>query len=158
MEVKFRPARYEDIAEVAAKMREIDRKELELSSGHSPLEALERSFEQSQYCRCIEVDGTPAALFGVCRPFILSSGGLIWLLGSNDLKKIKKSFVENSIKYIEECFEYAEYLENYVWIENRFSIRWLKWCGFKFDKPRPYGLKKALFLHFYKEKRECANQ
>lgn len=152
MEVKFRAARNEDVAKVAAHMREIDRKELALAGGLEPLEALEQSYEYSEYCRCIEVDGEPAAMFGVRRPFILSGKGIIWLLGTDDLVKMRKSFVENSMKYVNEGFKYADSLENYVWIENKLSIRWLKWCGFKFDEPAPYGVKKALFLHFYKEK------
>ena len=147
MEVKWRFAEKADIPAVAAGMREIDRKELDFAGGWEPLEALQHSFETSEYCRCIELDGRPVALFGV-----LSRKGLIWLLGTKDLVRMKKSFVENSIKYVNEGFKYADCLENYVWIENKLSIRWLKWCGFKFDEPRPYGLKKALFLHFYKEK------
>lgn len=153
MEVKFRPARYEDVAKVAAHMREIDRKELALMGELQPLEALEKSLELSQYCRCIELDGEPVALFGVRRPFVLSRNGLIWLLGTEELAKMKKSFVMNSLKYVKEGFEYADRLENYVWIENRLSIRWLKWCGFTFDEPKPYGAKQALFLHFYQEKK-----
>lgn len=152
MEVKWRFAEKADIPAVAAGMREIDRKELDLAGGWEPLEALQHSFETSEYCRCIELDGRPVALFGVCRPFLLSRKGLIWLLGAKDLVRMKKSFVENSMKYVNEGFKYADCLENYVWIDNKLSIRWLKWCGFKFDEPRPYGLKKALFLHFYKEK------
>lgn len=152
MVVKFRFAKREDIAEVAAKMREIDRIELELAGGLAPLEALSESFERSEYCRCIDVGGEAVALFGVRKPFILGNSGLIWLLGTDGITKIKKSFVENSMKYINEGFEYVDSLENYVWIENKLSIRWLKWCGFKFDEPQPYGLKRALFLHFYKEK------
>lgn len=152
MEVKFRTAHWADIMAVAADMRDIDRKELALAGGNEPLEVLKQSFENSEYCRCIELDGRPVALFGVRRPFLLSRKGLIWLLGTKDLVRMKKSFVENSMKYVNEGFKYVDCLENYVWIENKLSIRWLKWCGFKFDEPRPYGLKNALFLHFYKER------
>ena len=154
MAVKWRFARFEDIAAVAADMRALDKKELELSGGWEPLEALTQSFNASAFCRCIELDGRPVALFGVVKPYILSRKGFIWLLGSNGLAKVKKNFVENSKKYVNECFQYAGFLENYVWIENKLSIRWLKWCGFKFDEPKPYGIKKALFLHFYKEKED----
>lgn len=152
MVVKFRPVKMEDIAVVAAKMRDIDKMELELAGGLLPYVALEQSVQASVYCRSIDVDGEAVAIFGVCKPFILSSNGTVWLLGSQELAKIKKSFVENSLKYINEGFNYVDSLENYVWIENKLSIRWLKWCGFKFDEPAPYGLKHALFLHFYKEK------
>lgn len=153
MEVRWRFAKPEDVAVVAENMRDIDRKELYLAGGWEPLEAMQQSFNASVHCRCIEADGVPVAVFGVRRPFILSPKGLIWLLGTKDFVKIKKSFVKSSKKYIDECFDYASSLENYVWIENKLSIRWLKWCGFKFDEPKPYGLKKELFLHFYKEKK-----
>lgn len=153
MEVKFRAVYKEDIAKVAAHMREIDRKELALSCGREPLEVLQQSCEYSQYSRCIELNGEPVALFGVRRPFVLSRSGLIWLLGTEELAKMKKSFVMNSLKYVNEGFEFADRLENYVWINNKLSIRWLKWCGFTFDEPKPYGEKQALFLHFYKEKK-----
>lgn len=153
MVVKWRFAKREDIAAVADKMRNIDRTELELASGLQPLEALEKSFELSLYCRCIEVDGEPAAIFGVRKPFVLNSKGLIWLLGTDKMTRIKNNFVKNCMQYINEGFDYVDSLENYVWIENKLSIRWLKWCGFKLDEPKPYGLKQALFLHFYKEKK-----
>lgn len=100
MEVKWRFAEKADISAVAAEMREIDRKELDLAGGWEPLEALRHSFETSAYCRCIELDGRPVALFGVRRPFLLSRKGLIWLLGAKDLVRMKKSFVENSMKYV----------------------------------------------------------
>ncbi len=152
MEVRWRCATTEDILVVAENMRYIDRKELELAGGGEPFEVVRKGFENSIYCRCIDIDGVPAALFGVRRPFILSKRGLIWLLATEAMAKIKKNFVKNSIDYVNEAFEYADLLENYVWIENKKSIRWLKWSGFNFDPPKPYGLKKALFLHFYKEK------
>lgn len=154
MAVKWRWAKKEDIAVVAANMREIDRQELALAGGVEPYEALKQSVEQSKYCRCIEFDGEAVALFGVNKPFILGNKGFIWLLGTDGLAKIKKNFVQNSMQYVNEGFEYVDCLENYVWNENKLSMRWLKWCGFKFDEPAPYGLKKALFMHFYKEKED----
>lgn len=154
MVVKWRWARREDISIIADNMRIIDRKELALAGGLSPYETLCKSFEQSIYCRCIEANGEPVALFGVNKPYVLGQSAYIWMLGTDKLNKIKKNFVQNCLQYINESFEYADYLENYVWIENKLSIRWLKWCGFKFDEPMLYGVKKALFMHFYKEKED----
>lgn len=94
MEVKWRFAEKADISAVAAEIREIDRKELDLAGGWEPLEALQHSFETSEYCRCIELGGRPVALFGVRRPFLLSRKGLIWLLGAKDLAKMKKTLLK----------------------------------------------------------------
>ncbi|MCP6429157.1 hypothetical protein NL523_27970, partial [Klebsiella pneumoniae] len=34
-------------------------------------------------------------------------------------------------------------------IHNSLSIDWLKWLGFTFDEPAPYGKDGSLFYHFY---------
>ena len=55
----------------------------------------------------------------------------------------------------------AERVENFVWAENRVSIRWLKWLGFEFEHQEiVWGPEKARFLHFYKEKEvsKCVNR
>lgn len=152
MVVSFRVAVPSDVVLIADNMRAIDREEIELSSGLTPLEALQYSYDHSEYCQTMLFDGVPVGMFGVSKNSLLSNVGCIWFLGTEEMNKVKKSFVVNSLPYINRLFDYAERLENYVWIENKLSIRWLKWCGFKFDEPAPYGVKKALFLHFYKEK------
>lgn len=152
MVVSFRVAVPSDVVLIADNMRAIDREEIELSSGLTPLEALQYSYDHSEYCQTMLFDGVPVGMFGVSKNSLLSNVGCIWFLGTEEMNKVKKSFAVNSLPYINRLFDYAERLENYVWIENKLSIRWLKWCGFKFDEPAPYGVKKALFLHFYKEK------
>lgn len=151
MAVSFRDPMPSDVVLIADNMRAIDREEIELSSGLKPLEALQYSLGHSEYCQTMLLDDEPIGMFGVSKNTILSNVGCIWFLGTEEMNKVKKSFVVNSLPYINRLFDYAERLENYVWIENKLSTRWLKWCGFTLDKPAPYGLKKALFIHFYKE-------
>lgn len=151
MAVSFRDPVPSDVVLIAENMRAVDREEIELSSGLPPLEALQYSFEHSEYCQTMLLEDEPIGMFGVSKNSLLSSVGCIWFLGTADMHKVKKSFVFHALHYIKVFFNYADRLENYVWVGNKLSIRWLKWCGFTLDKPAPYGLKKALFIHFHKE-------
>lgn len=155
MEVRVRQAIEADIAPISKALRKIDRLEMALVSMRCEEDALADGFRKSDKCFTVEIEGKPAAMFGVCKYGVLGDDACIWFLGTNDIKRIKKTFVKQSRIYIEEFYKIGVCrLDNYVWIHNRWAIKWLKWLGARFDKPQKYGFRGKRFVHFYLEKGE----
>lgn len=153
MEVKIVKSKIEDIAHIAENMREIDVKEIFLSSGHSPYQSLKIGFETSGICYTIFLDDEAIGMFGVVKPTLMSNYGVIWFLATDKMELIKKTFLRKCGSFINELYEVGvDRLENYVWAQNKKSILWLKWLGFTFEEPKEYGKGKALFMRFYKGK------
>jgi len=154
MVAKVRLCEPGDIEYIAANMRTIDVEEIKLAGNHSPLECLTDGVNHSTYCRVIEINGRPAAILGLVPTNILGRTGIIWLLGTDDIELHAKAFCELCRQELAAMMKRAERVENFVWAENKVSIRWLKWLGFEFeDKEIIWGMEKAIFLHFYKENR-----
>lgn len=152
MAVKIRKTTLKDIYALADNVRETDKREIMLASGHTPLEALKIGFERSYFIRTILFQGKVIGIFGATRHCILTDNASVWLIGAKDFFKIKKDLLIYSKPYIKRMLKPVEKLENDVWIENKASVRWLKWCGFHFDEAQPFGITKALFQHFYLRK------
>ncbi len=152
MAAKVRLCEAGDVEYVAANMRAIDAEEIRLAGNHDPWECLTDGVNHSTYCRTIEIDGRPAAILGLVPTNILGRSGIVWLLGTDAIERHAKAFCHLCRQELAEMMSRADRLENFVWVENKISIRWLKWLGFEFeDKEIVWGPKKARFLHFYKE-------
>lgn len=149
--VEIIEARPEHVAHVAADMRAADVDEI-WSSGHlTPTEALELSLEYSLKCWTVLVDGAPAAMFGVSRSSCVNTG-VPWLLATNRFRLAKKVFLKLSPGYISTMLGTTPRLFNFVKADNEQSIRWLKWCGFRFGEPFAHGPENEMFRMFWMEK------
>ncbi len=103
--------------------------------------------------------GDPVVCFGVRRNTSLSNKGIVWLLSTNKLNSIKNIFIRNSRPYVVKLMNGFDMLENWVDVRNTVAIRWLRWCGFKFDEtPKPVGCFGDPFYHFSLRKEDmiCA--
>lgn len=87
--------------------------------------------------------------------FGVSENGAIWLLASDDIQKIRFSFLRESRKVVELLNQKYRTLWNYVDCRNELHLRWLKWCGFKFIRQLKYGVNQKPFYEFI---RICATQ
>lgn len=112
-----------------------------------PLEALRKSVEISTKKWTISIDDEVIAVFGVA---LRGSTGLPWLLASDELRKIKRSFLAGCAPYIRSMSEGCDVLTNYVWVQNKVSLKWLKCMGFSFEPPVPYGKSGEQFIRFFK--------
>ncbi|MDD4556216.1 MAG: DUF2833 domain-containing protein [Alphaproteobacteria bacterium] len=154
MEARVEKSKREDVFLVAEKMRRIDRLEIFLMNRSSPLKSLMTGFEQSEKCFTIFVDDEAVAMFGASKLSLLSDEGVVWLLGTKAFGKIKKTFVVQSKKWLDELFETGvDVLFNYVWQKNKLSIRWLKSLGFVFEEPIEVGFRKHKFVRFSKRRK-----
>ena len=94
------------------------------------------------------IDGELACMFGVTGRTVFSSIGQPWLVGTRKLRKHPVTFMRYTRSYFEIMKSMFSVLRNWVHVENRAAVRWLKWLGFRFREPvaiRPRG---AMFCPF----------
>lgn len=102
--------------------------------GVHPRMACEQSYELSEKCYSIKThDYMLIASFGVC-PTDDPKVGCAWLLGTDLMPTIKKTFVKHSKEYLDELMGDYDYLTNIVSMNNKLSVRWLTWLGAEFGE------------------------
>jgi hypothetical protein len=144
----FRKSIYSDVENLSINLRHADKREILASTGTTPLNALLGGYVQSEVCFTIlDKENVPVGMFGV------SKDGGIWLLATDDIFKIRFSFLRESRKVVNFLNTKYPLLWNYVDCRNELHIRWLKWCGFKFIRKLNYGV---LNLPFYEFVKLCA--
>jgi hypothetical protein len=144
-------ATLEDIEYLASNLRDIDKREIAAVSGRSTKAVLMSGATKSEYCKVAIVDGVPMCIYGVSRAGALSGVGYIWLLGTDEIDKHAVKFIRGCAIQISEIVKDFNLVENWCHAENKKTIRWLKWLGFTFEDPKPYGRKKEMFHKFYME-------
>jgi len=98
--------------------------------GHTPKEALSLalSLDYKTYT-ALGPDKEPFAMFGSGSS---EDGGYIWMLGTPDVTKHKKNFVQASRAWVQYLSKPFGITSNVVLKDNKQAIRWLKFCGAKF--------------------------
>lgn len=135
---------YQDAKYVAENMRKRDREELS-KLGKTPFEAVNEGLASAE-CFTLAVDETPIMIFGM-EPAGIDSA-IIWALGTDDVFKYRKEFLKQSIKWRDSYLSDYSRLFNHVDVDNKESIRWLKWLGATFDEPKPFGNGKFMRFEF----------
>jgi hypothetical protein len=144
------------LAELAADLRPEDVREIRLSNGHTPAEALQAGLDVSAWVYCVVgEDLEPLGAFGlagapgarVCAPWALAS------------PKLRAADWGRWSRPVVHCMRRGvELLENWVHVDNIRSVRWLKACGFTLEEPEPYGVQGALFHRFWMRGDLCATR
>lgn len=125
---------------MAPHMRAADAAEVWAQCAMLPFDALSFSVAQSEAYAALE-DGSdvPVVIFGLARSDnILNGKRCFWLLGTPAVERYKKRFVRESAQYLY-MIGAGHTVFNYVDVNNRASLRWLKWLGFTIMEPRPHG-------------------
>lgn len=143
-----REARAEDVPFLAENIREEDRLEIWHGYRVTPEEAFQTGLEVSDTPYTVVWNDTPVAMFGVSG---VAGVGVPWMLATDDLRKIRKSFLRDCRSYVEGFHNEYPLLVNQVWAKNTTHIQWLKWLGFQFDIPVQMGPDNEMFIRFYKE-------
>lgn len=133
---------------IADDMREADRAEIWASHRSTPLKSLIKGVENSVSCAVVQIGGIPCAIVGLVIHDILSGKGSPWLLGTDHLMKHQSVLLKESPAVIDEMLKTCPKLFNHVHVDNKSSIRWLKWLGFKLASAEPYGVADELFHKF----------
>ncbi len=127
-----RPSTLEDCLSLAPRLRKEDVAEIKAVNGNDPLPELKQALLVSDECWTIDHEGLVIGMFGVA-PLEGSPGvGAIWLLASDDLPKIRWSFLKRTRPWIEHFLSKYHVLTNWVDSRNEVHIKWLKWAGFEF--------------------------
>lgn len=147
----YRPSTFQDCRDMAPYMREQDAKEVMASSGATPLQALQASYNASSECSTIiHEDGSIVGMFGVADCGHFASP---WLLGTDKLTETKRVMLPVADEWVEGLLDQYPLLLNYVDAENTVSKKWLKSLGFKFIKLiEDYGVGKKPFYQFVRIK------
>ena len=148
----------EHIPAIAEGMREADRREVWASHRHTPREALEYALRRSELAWTCAISDVPAFMWGVARQGnLMSVTGAPWLLGTPAIVKVRHDF----LRYCPHCVDAMQSafprLENFVHVENRLSIRWLKHLGFTVDEEMPEVMNGEDFYLFWRGA-ECVSQ
>lgn len=149
-----RKATYEDAKSLAPRLRAVDRQEI-VALDRNPSMVL---FEAMECCTkvfsIIDTNGQVVGMFGVS-PFTLQTGltvGAVWLLGSDELKNIRFTFLRECSHWIDELHADHPVLWNWAFANNTLHLRWLQWLGFKIVGTAPIGKRGEIFHQFIKVK------
>lgn len=147
-----RLATRQDASDLAPRLRREDQEEVSHGSGLEPDIALRYALAISNIAYAVMWKGRVIALFGIVGELDWGDGpgkGSPWMLASDELKDIRKSFLRQCRGYVRDWLKVHGELEGYVWAENEVHIQWLRWLGFQFDGPVPYGIADQPFLRFF---------
>ena len=133
--------------EIAENLRDQDREEVRATSALSPEDALVASYRLSTHAYVIH-SGGPIAAFGAA-PHGLPGVGVVWMLGTDGIKRESYSIARKTRQYFDELNEAYFLLWNWIDARNTTSMRWLKWGGFKLLEEHPeHGPEKRPFYTF----------
>lgn len=146
--VEFKKPTPELIQYIADNMRQADIDEVTAASNVTPLQAIEGGVEVSSFSSVAVIDGDVVAIMGVVKNSTLTDNGIPWLLGTDNIVKHRREFLDASPSVLEAMTDVCPNLVNHVYVKNTVSIRWLKWLGFKIEEAKPFGVNGELFHKF----------
>ena len=124
-----RATQLHDVCELAPNLRSEDKREVN-TLGKTSEQALLSGYLFGRVCRSIINNyGQVVGMYGVVPAD--SKTGLVWMLGSDKLKKIKRPFLRESRTEVEKMNILLPHLWNIIDSRNEMHLKWIKWCGFK---------------------------
>lgn len=150
------PLTLDDIDAIEPLVRQADRDEITEALGIPMREALTDGIQQSLKASMIVVDGHVVAVFGDAAFSLLGGLGVPWLISTVHVERFPRAFLAVCKPEVAEMLTRHAELINYVDVRNTVAIRWLRWLGFQFDDPEPYGPKGMLFQRFWMRRAPCA--
>lgn len=139
---------------MAPLMSDKDRAEA-VALGMTPEAALLHSLEGSLVADCAIINGTPAAMWGLCPKSLIGERALMWMLGTPAVQRNAKALLVMSRYFTEWAQERYSVLEALIDSRHDQALRWVLWLGFQ-----PTGSKVLLqgvpFVVFERTKRHGA--
>lgn len=145
--VVVRDSRESDIKALSGRLREADEKEVVAAGNESGGSCLAQSYARSSLRYTVDVEGVPAAMFGVVPDEDSPRSANVWFLGADEMSRIKKTFVKLSRKVIADFLLEYPVLWNVVDCRYVSSISWLESCGAVFQSA-PVIMNKIEFRGF----------
>jgi len=142
-------ATFEDAAKL--QLREIDKREIAAVSGLPPEVVVEAArLKTKDDARALYLGDELICIGGIAQSSLRPDWGTPWLLGSDRIDELTIRFAKVSRQWADEGLERFRVLHNFIHVENETSIRWLRWLGFSFFGPFPYGRLGEPFYEFMK--------
>ena len=151
MKPEIREATLEDALSIGARARAADIAECWAASHHTPTESMIEGVNISTKAWTATFDGVPLVMFGVAPASAINGIGVPWLLAADGLERHQLGFLTHCRPCLDEIRAIYPRLYNFVDARNQIAIRWLRWLGFTFGEPIPYGKEQLLFLPFKME-------
>lgn len=136
--IAFSPATGEDAVWIASRLRPEDAREVQTATGTAPEVAVPRSLAVSRITYAIryttgeQTDEHPLALFGVADDPHAPGLGIVWLLGTRDIRKAWLALLQAAPYWLDKLSEgYPDGLHNLVDARNLTHLRWLKLTRFR---------------------------
>jgi hypothetical protein len=151
--IKIVPAELPHLRAMEADMRDADRLEV-TGLGVSVRKALWRAYRNSPVCKTAFVDGTVAAMWGVCVGMrggvsLLGATGIPWLHTTAAVEKVPVSFARIGKAELAAMLALYPRLENFVAAEYVGAIRFLTLLGFTIDEAKAVGVDGARYHRFH---------
>lgn len=145
----YREATEADAVFVARHMRAADVAEVR-AAGRDPECAMIEGLRVSDIAvTVVSPAGNPMVIYGIAPGCRLTGLGRPWLLGTDEAMQFKRNFIVDGRNVIIKMLSLYYKLENYVHVDNRVSVRWLKMLGFKMDDPFKFGVNGEMFMRFH---------
>ena len=131
----IRPSNLSDVEYLATRLRPEDVEEL-LADGWEPLDSLKAGLEQGSVTYTLLAPDTqePIGMLGVVLCPYYEDFGVIWLLGTDGIKKHSWTFLAQSRPVLDLLFKQTGFkgFYNKTYELNTIHHAWLKWLRFKF--------------------------
>jgi hypothetical protein len=154
MVLTIRPATDDDAQWLADHLRVEDHREIETASGRSPQEIVPLSVSVSRESYTIwltddngTVSARPCAIFGVGDDPNEPQWGVMWFLGTPEIRKAPLSIIREAVKWLNHFNKkYPCGIHNIVDSRNDLHLRWLMLTGFTFSD-HLYTIQGVPFVH-----------
>lgn len=150
MLARVEPVGLDELPAIAAIVRQGDLDEIEGALQTPIAQALTDGIEGSRKVSKIVCDGKVLAVFGDADCDEVAGLGIPWLISTVHVGAYRRAFLQVCKPEVDEMLTRHQALLNYVARNNGVAIRWLKWLGFEFHDPEPYGAAGELFYPFTK--------
>lgn len=139
--IEIKNAAMDDVLNITYHLRAADIKEITIK-GNTPKEALLRAYENSYECKILLLKNKRIGIYGI------SSKGIIWFLGTDEIEKHPFFFVRTGKKVIDKWLKKHKTLWNIVDSRNITHIKWLKLMGAKINCTKKFIINEVQFYTF----------
>lgn len=147
----IREATLKDAYYLRTRLRNADRKEVEIASGKKPEEIVLYAYHSSVICNVIcEREGSkPVGIYGVVPQPGSPNAGIVWMLATPGIRKVSKSFLKAAPGIISGlCIAFPGGIHNIVWANNALHVKWIIAAGFKIGGKTIHN--NEIFIYFSK--------
>jgi hypothetical protein len=138
-----------DIRTLVENMRQADRNELAAATSATLTQVVSGSVKRAVYSKAGFVGDDLVCIFGLGKPAsLLDDKGIPWMLGTPLIEQHSRLFLRHGKKQLKIMLGIHPKMENWVYSKNETAIEWLKWLGFQFHDPQPWGWQGEYFHRF----------